>query len=95
MFCQDRAAAFDCHNKTRSDTAFAHVHRQRIDRCLPLRRIHFLRHPFIGNDARVVLGQRHENQHAAAIARAANPAQDELLEGGAVGAGALHRTRHK
>ena len=57
--------------------------------------MHFLRHAFIGNDARIVLGQRHEDEHAATIARAANPAQDELLEGGAMGAGALHRARHK
>src|SRR5262245_54027821 len=57
--------------------------------------MHFLRYPFIGDDTRVVLGQRHKDQDATAVARSTNRAHDELLDGGAVGAGALYRARYK
>src|SRR5215469_1818961 len=75
--------------------AFADLVRQHIDSCLPLRWVNFLRHAFIGDDARVVLGHGYEDQYPAAIARAANAAQHELLDRGAMGASAPYRARHK
>ena len=75
MLRQHCAAAPNRRDKTCGEMAFADLHRQCIDRRLPLRGMHFLRHAFIGDDARVVLGQGHEDKHTAAIARAANPPQ--------------------
>jgi hypothetical protein len=40
---------------------------QSVDRCLPFRIGHFLRNALVGDDARIVLCQRYEDQDAAAL----------------------------
>ena len=95
MLRQNRATTFNRRDESCSDPTLPHMRGQRIDRGLPFEGMHFLRHAFIGDDPRVVLGHGHEDQDPAAIACAANPAQHELLERRAMGPSTLYRPRHQ
>ena len=69
------------------------MRRQRVDRGLPLAIRHFRSNPIVGDDARIMLGERHEDQYAGAVLGAADAANDELLDGGTMRARPLQRTR--
>ena len=57
--------------------------------------MYFLRDPLVRDYPRVVLCHRYEDENATAIARVRYPADDELLNGGAVRSGALYRARNE
>jgi hypothetical protein len=64
---EEGPAARDRRNKSRCDFPCTHMANQSVDRCLPFRIGHFLRNALVGDDARIVLCQRYEDQDAAAL----------------------------
>ena len=73
----------------------AHVTGQGVDRGLPLRALHFLGDAVVGDDARIALRQRHEDQYAGAVFGMRDAAHDELLQRGAVRPRPPHGARHQ
>ena len=84
MRCKHSSTAFDGGRETGSDLAGTHMGDQGVDRRLPFRIVYFLRDAFVGNDARIVLRQRHEDQDTAAVGGPSDATDDELLKRGAM-----------
>jgi hypothetical protein len=82
---KDSPAALDSSNKACGDSAVANMACQDIDCDLPLRIIHFLCNPLVGDHPRVVLRHRYKDENATSIARVSHVADDKLLKCSSVG----------
>lgn len=88
-------AAVDRGNETVGDLTAANVADQNIDRSLPLCAFYLLRDPDVGDNARIVLCHRHEDENATTITRMHHTADNKLLKRGAVRVRALYGTRYE
>ena len=84
MRCKHGSTAFDAGGEAGGDLAGTHVADQGVDRRLPFRLGHLLGNALVGNDARIMLGERHIDQDTGAIFGVADAPYKELLERGAV-----------
>src|SRR5579883_249262 len=92
---QDAAAFFDRRDKALGDRALFCPLEKLINRLLPDRWTGFGCDALVGNDARVPLGERNEDQNAGPVFLARHAADHELLHRGAMGCRPLRPARNE
>ena len=86
VLCKLISTQVDRCNKAIRDAAITHVVNQRINGRLPFGLGHTCSYFIVGNDARITLCERDEDQNPRAIFSLPNPTAGKLLQGSAVSA---------